>query len=86
MKVSRRGILAGLLAAGAAPAVAVEGSPGPTFIKGMILPRTKVVPELQFCTPSYYGPMVIVEYDIYDGEKFVALNSAAGQRVVEDMR
>jgi hypothetical protein len=30
--------------------------------------------------------MVIVEYDIYDGEKFVALNSAAGQRVVEDMR
>jgi hypothetical protein len=47
--------------------------------------RQRVVPELQFCTPSYNGPMVLFEHDIYDGKKFVPLNSDAGQDVVREL-
>lgn len=84
--VSRRGILAGLLVAGATPAAAVEPQPEPTFIKGMIMPRPHLVADPHVAGGwGYAQPVVVYEYDIFDGEKFVPLNSGAGQRVIEEL-
>jgi hypothetical protein len=89
MKLSRRGILAGFLATGAAPAAAVHHKPPdipkPKFIKGQIMPRSHMVAMAdRFHFGSAY-PVVVYEYDIYDGEKFVPLNSGDGQRVVDEL-
>jgi hypothetical protein len=88
--VSRRGIIAGLLATTAAPAAAVHHKPPdvpkPTFIKGMIMPRSVLVADPRL--PGGWGhaqPVVVYEYEIFDGEKFVALNSGAGQQVVREL-
>lgn len=90
MKMSRRGILAGLLATSAAPAAAVEHEvelPKPKFIKGMIMPVSRLISDpLHHRFGSIYAePSVVFEYNIFDGTKFVALNSSAGQRVIEEL-
>lgn len=63
---------------------AVPAQAKQTFLKGQILPRYHFVPMW----PSASGAQpvqVAVEYDIYDGSKFVAFNSTAGQKIVEDL-
>ena len=88
-KVSRRGILAGLLATSAAPAAAMETPPDlprATFCKGQIMPRTVLTPDLtRQWGNGFYPAVAIIEYDIYDGDNFIPLNSIAGQRVVAEL-
>ena len=93
MKVSRRGILAGLLATSSSRAVADDLISPPlepvkeTFIKGQIMPRTvmHVAPQFPQFAHSPMVPVAVIKYEIFDGEKFVPLNSDAGQRVVADL-
>ena len=85
-KVSRRGILAGLLATSAAPAASVEPDlPKPTFIKGMIMPRPRICTDPRYGMAGFGPAMVVYEYEIFDGNKFVPYNSDAGQRVVAEL-
>jgi len=90
MKLSRRGILGGLFAI-SVPVVA-EAKPTPTkqhFIKGMIVPRYHMVPACHeghiFAGGHATAQMVVCDYDIFDGGKFVPFNSAAGQQVLRDL-
>jgi hypothetical protein len=90
MTVSRRGILAGLLLGAAAPAAAIESKPElpkQTFVKGMIGLRYVMAPDPRFShMPLAYAPCVmLIEHDIYDGEKFVPYNSGDGQKVIDDL-
>lgn len=101
MKLSRRGILGGLFAATAATAAVAKATPPKpaapkqTFAKGMIVPRYHMVPFVHSHggmapshSHSYNGggtAMVTTDYEIFDGEKFVAFNSAAGQQVIRDL-
>jgi hypothetical protein len=55
----------------------------------MILPRAVFVTDRSRSDGySYSGcsPTVVqYEYEIFDGERFVALNSSAGQKVIADL-
>jgi hypothetical protein len=72
-----------------------------TFIKGAVVPRVReyVTPDYSAQMPAHshsfnaghthgYTPARVVrevDYQIYDGEKFVALESESGQRVIADL-
>ena len=92
---SRRGIL-GLFGVSALPIEAKPAAPKPTFIKGMVVPsiREHLVPEypshvhtLSDPGHMHYPARVVreIEYQIFDGKQFVALESEAGQRVIADL-
>ena len=92
MKPSRRGVLAGLLASGAAGDAFATSErppelPRERFIKGMILPRTHhhIAPQMPWLSNSPSVAVAVIVYEIYDGEKFVPLESEAGQRVVKEL-
>lgn len=88
-KVSRRGILAGLLATSATPAAAFEQAPPVACDMpiGYILPR--ITHELMpvFSPLGAYPVQAVckIVHDIWDGEKFVPLDSDEGQVVVREL-
>lgn len=73
----------------------------PSFPKGYILPRTMMVPSYDgghthsfttMAAPShthgYTGgaaAQVVTHHDVWDGSKFVDLDSVAGRRVIADL-
>lgn len=88
-RLSRRGILAGLLIAGGAPVETIAHPPPVkhSFIKGQIMSRIRyhIAPQFPHLVKGPSNAVAVIEYTIFDGEKFVPLDSAAGQRVVAEL-
>ena len=91
-KVTRRGILAGLLATGATPADAlleVQAPPVECEIPiGYIIPRIshELMPINIAGNFGGYSPVQAVckiVHEIWDGEKFLPLESEAGQQLLK---
>jgi hypothetical protein len=89
MAVSRRGILGGLFAASLPVAAIAKPEPEAvkqTFLKGMVVPRFRHCTISDPCHSHGWTPAVVVtEYEIFDGERFVPLNSTPGQRVIAEL-
>ena len=64
--------------------------------RGLLLPRYKIVSDYSHAHSHSYAhahshsysqaAMVVTEYDIFDGERFVPLNSVDGHRVEMELR
>lgn len=59
--------------------------PQAKFLRGQVMPRT-VYHAISDPGHSHgFAAAVVIEYDIFDGEKFVPLNSDVGQAIVKSM-